>query len=375
MRSTFRPAPRTEPIPDDLSVEPGSIIRWRLLALAMLLFGGALIEVGMATGWVSTEEPVLVHIVAGLFVVLAGVLSRVRLESYRNIARVVIGVSITAISLLVIALDGITFVPAFYIWPLLGAAYLLTRGEVVTISLATFAICGVALSIGRETFPIADYASMLLIGAVVVGTVRVLAEGLDGTMKTLRHSSLTDPLTGLLNRRGFEASLAHQFERARFDGRPITALLLDLDHFKTINDTYGHGVGDQALRRFAELLEASCRASDIVARVGGEEFAFVMPGATIEQALARSEQFASTLREDRAVGEVRMTVSVGVATREQHGDDWHAMLDAADAAVYAAKRAGRDRTIVASPPSVAQVEAPIIHPGGDEGDHPEAAAA
>jgi diguanylate cyclase (GGDEF)-like protein len=360
LRSPFRAAvPRTESIDHDHPVETGSIIRWRHAAHAMLVAGAILIEVGLLTGYLETTEPALVHVVAAMFVGLAALTSRVQLERYLGFSRVVIALSITAITLLVVAIDGLTFVPAFYIWPLLGAAYLLSRREVIAISGLTFAICGGALSLGRGAFPVADYVSMLLIGTVVVATVRVLSESLSGTVKTLRHSSLTDPLTGLLNRRGFEASLAHQYERARFDGRPITALLLDLDHFKAINDTFGHGVGDQALQRFAELLEASCRASDIVARVGGEEFAFVMPGATVEQALARAERFTATVRDDRAIDDVRMTVSVGIAAREDGFDDWQAMLEAADEAVYAAKRDGRDRAIVAPRPARQQAVAAV----------------
>lgn len=351
MRSTTRPHERTESIPGDHPVEASSIIRWRQLAMAMLLAGALFIEVSLATEWVRTDEPLLVHAVAAIFLVLGALLPGVRMASYVNFARAVIWLTVLAITLLVVAVEGTTYVPAFYLWPMLGAAYLLSRAEVVALSLATFVACGTALAIGGGGhFPVADYAAMLIVGTVVIGTVRLLAEGLSGTVKSLRHRSLTDPLTGLLNRRGFEASLARQYERARFDGRPIAAMLLDLDHFKAINDTHGHQVGDRALQRFAELLEASCRASDIVARVGGEEFAFVMPGATIDQAVDRAERFAATLREDRAVDGVRMTVSVGVAPRNAGGDPegWQAMLEAADAAVYEAKRLGRDRTVVAT---------------------------
>lgn len=342
--------PRSVPLPAAMPVETGSIIRWRRLGMAMLLAGALLIEGGLLIGLVSTTRPVLVHGSALALVGLAFAVSRVTFPEYRLFSRCVIATSIALITALGASFEGVVTVPIFYIWPLLGAAYLLSRVELVLFSAVSVAGCFIASSgAAGPGLEIADYVVLFLVGAVVVVTVRALAETLGTTIGSLRHSSSTDPLTGLLNRRSLERSFARQFESAAAQQAPLSVLMLDVDHFKAINDTYGHAVGDEALCRFAELLLSSCRSTDLVARVGGEEFCVVMPGATADQAYARAVHFANVLRGDRSIAGVRMTASGGVATQEVQLRDHDAMLLAADRAVYEAKRNGRDRIVIASP--------------------------
>ncbi len=342
------PAPATDSTP-----ERGSILRWRRFAIAMLLVGALVIEAVLAVPSVTSEDPALVHASAAWFALLAAGLAVQHGKTFLAATRFVIATSIVAITVLVASLDGVNMVPLFYVWPLLGAAYLLTRIELAAVMVASAAGYGIGLFLQDPAggFPWVDYLLTLLAGLAVLTTVRALSESLGTTIDSLRHSSATDPLTGLLNRRGFQRRFARHYDRAVVDDRPITALLIDIDHFKRINDEFGHPVGDRALTRFTELLGASCRTSDLVARVGGEEFAVVMPGATIEQAIARAEQFCAILRDDRAVDGIQMTASVGVAAR-QGVEGWEAMLEAADAAVYEAKRTGRDRIVTAEPVAI-----------------------
>ncbi|MDQ8046948.1 MAG: GGDEF domain-containing protein [Solirubrobacteraceae bacterium] len=351
MLSSFRPPTRTTPIPSDLPVEAGSIIRWRFLAIGMLVAGALAVEIGLAAGWARSTWPVSVHVSAALLALLALILSRIEIESYLGFTRLVILVSIAVITALEGTLRGLQLIPIFYVWPLLGAAYLLSREELMVCFVIVASACAVALSAAHpdQSFPVGDYAMLVIVGVVVVATTRGLAESLGTTIGSLRHTSETDPLTGLLNRRSFQERLDHHYERATATGMPLTALLLDIDHFKRINDQFGHAAGDAALKRFTELLKDSCRTSDLVARVGGEEFAVVMPGATVPQAIARAEQFSGILREDDEVDGVKMTVSVGVAACDHTNDTWEELLAAADAAVYRAKRAGRDRVVLAEP--------------------------
>lgn len=347
---TSQAAGRTGPWPSAMPVETGSIIRWRRLAMAMLLVGAALIEGGLLIGLVSTTRPVLAHGSAIALVALAGAVSQVTFPSYRLFARCVALTSIGLITALGLSFEGVMTVPMFYIWPLLATAYLLSRVELALFSALSVVGCFIAAT--GATGPgleLADYVVVFLVGAVVVGTVRALAETLGTTIGSLRHTSSTDPLTGLLNRRSLERSFGRQFEAAKASDSPLSVLVLDIDHFKAINDTYGHAVGDEALGRFAELLLSCCRSTDLVSRIGGEEFAVVMPGATAPQAHARAVHFSNVLRADRSIQGVRMTTSGGIASREAVSHDHDELLLAADRAVYLAKRNGRDRIVVAAP--------------------------
>jgi diguanylate cyclase (GGDEF)-like protein len=157
---------------------------------------------------------------------------------------------------------------------------------------------------------------------------------------------LTDPLTGCLNRRGFDQSMARELARAARSGSDLSLLALDLDHFKEINDTYGHLAGDAVLRDIGGLLVQTARAGDMVARTGGEEFSILLP----ETATAGASQFATRVCETvrRHVFHVNgkpitLTVSVGAVSSATAGEDLGANLkERADQALYTAKRAGRD---------------------------------
>jgi len=169
----------------------------------------------------------------------------------------------------------------------------------------------------------------------------------------LRNQSIRDPLTGLFNRRYLEETLEREIRRAVRSEQSLGMLMLDLDHFKKFNDTYGHDAGDTVLREAAAFLTKCVRAEDIVCRFGGEEFVIILPAADLQATQARAERIRSKLRElavlhhGRSVGLV--TVSVGVAALPDHGTCAKALLEAVDAALYRAKRDGRDRVAVADP--------------------------
>ncbi len=165
-------------------------------------------------------------------------------------------------------------------------------------------------------------------------------------VERLRRSAATDGLTGVANRRAFDETLGREFARAtRADG-PLSLVLLDLDHFKALNDTHGHLAGDDVLRAVAECLEREVRVGDTVARYGGEEFAVIMPGLDSDDAV----DVAQRLRERVAALPlpVAVTVSAGVATYPSHAAEPLALVRAADRALYASKRDGRDRVSVAA---------------------------
>jgi diguanylate cyclase (GGDEF)-like protein len=169
--------------------------------------------------------------------------------------------------------------------------------------------------------------------------------------ETLREQSIRDPLTGLFNRRFLEESLEREIRRATRSQRSLSVLMIDLDHFKRFNDTFGHDAGDALLRELGQLLQSNVRGSDIACRYGGEEFSLIMPDATAATAQERAEHIRKSAKgldlkhAGQALGAV--TLSVGVAAFPEHGDTPFLLTRAADQALYRAKAAGRDRVMLA----------------------------
>ncbi len=162
----------------------------------------------------------------------------------------------------------------------------------------------------------------------------------------LRRLSRRDGLTGLLNRRALEDELAQQIQRSRRTREPFCVLMLDADHFKQVNDRYGHAVGDLALKHLARLLRARMREIDRVARFGGEEFLVLLPGLALADALPLAERLRqSVVAEPLAHGDgaIPMSVSIGMAEWAGPEEEASRVLVRADAALYEAKRRGRDR--------------------------------
>jgi diguanylate cyclase (GGDEF)-like protein len=159
----------------------------------------------------------------------------------------------------------------------------------------------------------------------------------------------TDALTGTRNRRSIDALLDAELDRCRRDGVPLAIVLIDLDHFKRINDTYGHPVGDAVLQGFARLADDCLRTSDLLGRYGGEEFLAVLRGMTVPQAVRRAEDLRSVLGTTvlDARYQIHVTISVGVAGTGPGEHDRASLVRAADAALYAAKGRGRNQVISA----------------------------
>lgn len=176
--------------------------------------------------------------------------------------------------------------------------------------------------------------------------VRLRTLELEAANRALDLQARTDALTGLLNRRGFETQMAFAVALARRSSRPLSLITVDVDHFKRVNDTYGHEAGDEVLRRLARTLESRLRGSDVVARLGGEEFVALLPDTDLNgaQSIAQALVTAMAEQQDPVVGTI--TVSAGVATMRGAEDTGAAMLRRGDAALYEAKRQGRNRVCV-----------------------------
>jgi len=167
-----------------------------------------------------------------------------------------------------------------------------------------------------------------------------------GTLQSqLREQAVRDPLTDLFNRRYLEETLDRELARAAREAYPVCIIMIDIDHFKQVNDTYGHEAGDYVLKATADILRQQNRRGDFACRFGGEEFLIVMPNINMDVAIARAETLRQTLNSLKvAYGRYSLsaTFSMGIACYPAHGDSREALLRAADRAMYAAKEAGRD---------------------------------
>jgi diguanylate cyclase (GGDEF)-like protein/PAS domain S-box-containing protein len=168
--------------------------------------------------------------------------------------------------------------------------------------------------------------------------------------ETLRSQSIRDPLTGLFNRRYMEESLEREVRRAVRNRASVGIIMLDIDHFKAINDTYGHDAGDALLRAVGSVLQRSIRAEDIACRYGGEEFTLILPEASLPDAAQRADHLRHAVRQlvvpHRRQTLPMISLSAGVAIYPDHGPATDAVLRAADAALYEAKARGRDRVVL-----------------------------
>jgi diguanylate cyclase (GGDEF)-like protein len=178
--------------------------------------------------------------------------------------------------------------------------------------------------------------------------------------EALRTQSVRDALTGLYNRRYLEEVMEREIRRASRAVQSMGFIILDLDHFKQFNDTYGHDAGDTVLREAAAFLVKNVRAEDFVFRYGGEEFVILLPTAELDGARGRAERLRTKIRELTIVYQgqtLRMvTFSMGVSEFPRHGTTSQELMAAADAALYEAKRGGRDRVVVAGDPEPAKSE-------------------
>jgi len=168
----------------------------------------------------------------------------------------------------------------------------------------------------------------------------------------LMRLATTDPLTGLLNRRSFFDRGMAELRKARRAGQPACFLMLDVDHFKKINDTYGHKTGDVVLKALADKLSAALRPGDLAGRLGGEEFAVLLPETTLDAALIAAQRLCDGIAQMEVRPEdqiVKFTVSIGAADFEKDALTLQPAMDRADAALYRAKAEGRNRVILAKP--------------------------
>ena len=239
----------------------------------------------------------------------------------------------------------------FYAWIGVEAAYFLSRRAAVPFTVAAAVASAVTLQLFADPGDVPVATWVMVVGtmvavAVLTGALRKRSDDLIGI---LADRAIRDSLTGLPNRRGYHERIEQELERARRHDLPLSIVLADIDDFKSLNDKFGHRLGDDALRSFAALVTSELRCEDLVSRVGGEEFAIVLPHVDERGALVTAERLRRAVRGGLVGPDGRsLSASFGVASFPQHGSDPEVLLDHADQAMYAAKHLGRDRTVVFS---------------------------
>lgn len=167
----------------------------------------------------------------------------------------------------------------------------------------------------------------------------------------LNEQAVRDPLTGLFNRRYLETIVPHELTRCARDGSSLALMMIDIDHFKSVNDRFGHQGGDEVLKALAALLTETVRASDVACRFGGEEFLLLLPSIAAHNAMERADQWRERFAQLEVQSNgalIHSTLSIGVAMHPQDGADLHALVQAADRALYQAKAEGRNRVVAAN---------------------------
>jgi len=254
--------------------------------------------------------------------------------------------------------EAATAYALFYLWVALAACYFL-RPPVAFIHLciasASYALV-LVVSPGHVMLPGLTWAMVTGTLAVLGILMTTLRGQLDQLVKQLAAAARTDSLTQLANRRELEDRFAAELERSTRTARPLSIVVLDLDWFKEYNDRFGHSAGDRVLVLLAQALKRATRTSDVVARLGGEEFGVLAPETDETEAYLLSERLRAEVRSAFARETEKMTISCGVASFPIHGITLGELLHAADRALYEAKESGRDRSVVFKQAGVEGVE-------------------
>jgi diguanylate cyclase (GGDEF)-like protein len=246
-------------------------------------------------------------------------------------------------------------------WPLIGLlvvhAVVVASGVHFTLHLAE------ALD---QVPPLMSLFGMIHFESIVfsIGTAAFLmALVIERREAATKVAATTDPLTGIANRAAFVKVAGRVLERCRQDGAPVSMIMFDLDRFKSVNDTFGHATGDAVIQKFCAVAAAALRPTDLFGRIGGEEFAVIMPRSSIEAAYIRADRIRASFAEQcRTVGSnaVKATVSGGVAASANAGLSLSDLLEYSDQALYSAKASGRNRVKLAEPKAVLGEGVPAV---------------
>jgi diguanylate cyclase (GGDEF)-like protein len=242
--------------------------------------------------------------------------------------------------------DAPTMTEFFYAWPAVYVGYFFRRWVGPVFIVVTAVSYAIALDVMNLS---GNVQIRWLLTTVVVAGLTVAAHAIrthvDGLVTRLQETARTDTLTGMPNRRAFDERLKLEIDRAGRTGDTLSLLLGDIDHFKALNDRFGHAAGDAALSSIGRVLMTESRAIDTPARIGGEEFAVLLPSTDAAAALITANRLRAAISRISDGDDRPLTISFGVAEHPRDGGTASQLMRAADNALYAAKEAGRDRAL------------------------------
>ena len=309
-----------------------------------LIYGCAALSLLLAV--LADGGPFAQRLAAGVAALVTALMATLMLLWHRAPDRLLLaGFPLAALTVTAIALldPPLALTPMYYVWPLMTAAYFLRRREVLlTYGLTCLSFAAVAPWAVDQGPPVIHAATVAIVGGVVISFVGVLRVRLEDLLLGLRTLARVDALTGALNRGAILDTIDAAIAAARRTGTSCALALVDIDHFKAINDQFGHAAGDAALRRLVSVIAGRLRGGDALGRLGGEEFAVLLTGTDADGAAVYAHELRAYVARDAAESGMAFTVSVGVAQLDGKCTSADALLAAADAALYRAKRAGRD---------------------------------
>jgi diguanylate cyclase (GGDEF)-like protein len=322
----------------ELRVRPVRMATFVILAVAIAFVGPT------SVGW----WPVLCLIPAALFFVLADILMpRMARPEFLMFAAWIGSELIIAGA---VAIEGGTGVVALA-WLAIPVITLSSRfsirGVVAGVTIAALLV--VAVAFAADASAVAANPSLVTAPLALIVCVAVLSIPLMRSDIQHRSDAVVDQLTGMLNRKALSGRVQELAQQSALTGEPIGVIVGDLDHFKQVNDTYGHGVGDAVLKDVAYILRKHLRAFDLAYRLGGEEFLILLPGSEVEQARELAERLREGVAAEPVGGcDLSVTMSFGVhASGRDETFDYPAVFSTADGALYEAKRQGRNRVCLA----------------------------
>ena len=324
------------------------------LLMAWMYLGGA--TFGMAVIVISSFSH-LADVRLHILVTFAYVVGAILLFARRRLPRIAIdlsislGIVIVTLAMAILGHESEQFFSVFYVWCGLNSAFLLTRRR-AAVQIALVAVCfGLYLGLQGDNGRTDTQQWLLTVGTAILaaGLVSVLKARVERLIEDLAETAKRDPRTGLLNGSGFEELLDRELERAQRTDGSLGVIVLDLDHFKDVNDELGHRVADERLSMVAGVLERTKRRIDSVARISGQEFALLLPETDEHGTYVLADRLRRAVRDHFAGDDLATTASLGVASFPKHGSSFEELFGAASQAVYAAKELGRDRSVIYNP--------------------------